>query len=278
MSAKLEWPWVPVKGSFKVWEVKVVGLRDVASHAGVSMPTASRVLSGSNYPVTDERRQRVLDAAAQLDYVPNRQAQALVSGNRGGVGVLVGDVGDPYFTEIVHGIYDVAVSENLLVTICSTQRNVARELEYFRMLQANRTEIVILAGSGLDDPEYKKGIAARTRSFLPSGGRVVRTRGASPGSPVSLGDPGTGVSHVLTDNVLGGELLGRHLADLGHQKIAGSSQSSGLRRCRAAGTPRTASAARVRGSSQSVVGVLRQSRATRSQARLPAYRRRFSLH
>lgn len=123
--------------------------------------------------------------------------------------MLVGDVGDPYFAEIVHGIYDVAVSANLLVTICSTERNVARELEYFRMLQANRTEIVILAGSGLGDPAYQKGIAARTKSFLASGGRAV-----------SLGDPGTGVSRVLTDNVLGGELLGRHLADLGHQEIA----------------------------------------------------------
>ena len=57
-----------------------VNLKDVANRAGVSVPTASRVLSGSNYPVLPELRQRVERAAEELDYVPNAQAQGLLRG------------------------------------------------------------------------------------------------------------------------------------------------------------------------------------------------------
>src|SRR5690625_2366097 len=97
-----------------------VNLKDVAKRAGVSVPTASRVLSGSDYPVLPELRRRVQDAATELDYVPNAQAQGLLRGNTGMIGVLAGDVGDPYFSEMVNGIHDRATAENLLVTICHT--------------------------------------------------------------------------------------------------------------------------------------------------------------
>jgi len=55
-------------------------LRDVARRAGVSVPTASRVLSGSDYPVGDELRKKVQRAAAEVDYVPNVHARALLGG------------------------------------------------------------------------------------------------------------------------------------------------------------------------------------------------------
>ena len=138
-----------------------VTLKDVAQRAGVSVPTASRVLSGSSYPVVSALRERVQEVARELDYVPNAQAQGLLRGNTGTIGVLVGDVGDPYFSEIVNGIHDRATAENLLVTICHTERDPERELGYFKMLQSHRAHSVILAGSGLDDDEYRAGIAAR---------------------------------------------------------------------------------------------------------------------
>lgn len=186
-----------------------VTLKDVAQRAGVSVPTASRVLSGSKYPVVDELRERVKDAAQELDYVPNAQAQGLLSGNTGAIGVLVGDVGDPYFSEIVNGIHDRATAENLLVTICHTERDPDRELGYFRMLQSHRAHTVILAGSGLDDEAYRSGIQARVRSFLNAGGRVV-----------AIGTPAVDVDHVLVDNREGGLRLGRYLTDLGHRDVA----------------------------------------------------------
>lgn len=171
------------------------------------MPTASRVLSGSDYPVTAELRRRVQQAADTLDYVPNAQAQGLLLGNST-VGILVGDVGDPYFSEIVNGVHDAASAKRLLVTICNTDRDVDRELEYFRLLQAHRTGAVIIAGSGLADERYTRGMTSRIRSFQESGGRVV-----------AIGSPTLNVSHVSVDNTAGARSLAEHMVGLGHANV-----------------------------------------------------------
>lgn len=185
-----------------------VNLRDVARRAGVSVPTASRVLSGSDYPVLPALRERVEMAAQELDYVPNAQAQGLLRGSAGTIGVLAGDVGDPYFSEIVNGIHAVATERQLLVTICHTERDPQRELEYFRLLQSHRASVVIVAGSGLHDEQYREGLAARARSFRANGGRVV-----------AIGTPVVDVDRVLVDNAAGGRALAEHLLQLGHRSV-----------------------------------------------------------
>lgn len=185
-----------------------VNLKDVANRAGVSVPTASRVLSGSDYPVLPELRRRVEIAAEELDYVPNAQAQGLLRGNTGMIGVLAGDVGDPYFSEMVNGIHEVATRRQLLVAICQTERDIDQELAYFKMLQAHRAAVVILAGSGLDDDGYRERVSARSRSFMASGGRVV-----------TIGTPILNVDNVRVDNTLGAVDLAQHLVDLGHRKV-----------------------------------------------------------
>lgn len=147
-------------------------------------------------------------AATELDYVPNAQAQGLLRGNAGTIGVLAGNVGDPYFSEMVNGIHALATEQHLLVTICHTRRDVDQELGYFRMLQAHRAQAVIIAGSAIDDSRYREGMASRTRSFVAGGGRVV-----------AIGTPELDVDQVLVDNLAGGIALGRHLVELGHRQV-----------------------------------------------------------
>src|SRR5690625_2758182 len=186
-----------------------VTLKDVAQRAGVSVPTASRVLSGSSYPVVEDLRARVRQAAEDLDYVPNAQAQGLLRGNTGTIGVLVGDVGDPYFSEIVNGIHDRATAEKLLVTICHTERDPDGALGYFRMLQSHRAHSVILAGSGLNDETYRAAIPPPVRSFRASDAPVLAN-----------GTPPVDVDRVLAHNPDGGTMLAPHLVELGHRDIA----------------------------------------------------------
>lgn len=186
----------------------MASLREVASRAGVSLSTASRVLSGSDYPVGSDLREAVLAAANALDYVPNAQAQTLIAGTTGAVGVLVGDVGDPYFSEIVRGIHQFATPLNLLVTICSTARDVERELAYFRMLQSHRFGLVIIGGSGLEDPAYQEALAARIAALEATGGRTV-----------AIGNPDAAGDRVLVDNHAGAQALADHLLALGHRNV-----------------------------------------------------------
>lgn len=185
-----------------------VNLRDVARRAGVSVPTASRVLSGSDYTVRAELRARVEQAARELHYVPNAHARALLRGNLATVGVLAGDVGDPYFSQIIDGIQDLASRHRMLVTICNTGRDVDRELEYFTLLHTHRTGVVIIAGSELRDDRYRAGLQERVRSFLTTGGRVV-----------AIGHPDLEVDRVLVDNARGARELGEHLTGNGHREI-----------------------------------------------------------
>jgi len=183
-------------------------LADVARHAGVSVSTASRVLNGSTRTVNSELQVRVLAAARDLRYVPNAHAQALVRERSAIVGVIVHDVSDPYFAEITRGIQRSASDARRLVMVCNSYREPERELEYVRLLHAQRVEAIILAGSGLDDQAYCEALSAELEAFSSAGGRVaVIGRHALPGSA------------VLPDNAGGARSAARYLVGLGHQQI-----------------------------------------------------------
>lgn len=183
-------------------------LAEVAARAGVSMATASRVLNGSTRSVRSVLRQRVIEAAQDLHYVPNAHAQALVRANTSLVGVIVHDVSDPYFSEIVRGIQEVASQSGRLVTICNSYRDPVRELEYVRLLHAQRVDALILAGSGLDERDYSREMARQIESFTASGHRVVFI-----GRHQLTGDA------VLPDNVGGARAIACLLAEYGHREI-----------------------------------------------------------
>ena len=75
----------------------MASLADISRRAGVSIATASRVLNGSSHPVSDATRSRVLAAADELGCRPSELARALVKRTSRIVGVIVGDIVDPYF-------------------------------------------------------------------------------------------------------------------------------------------------------------------------------------
>ena len=75
----------------------MASLADISRRAHVSIATASRVLNGSSHPVSEATRNRVLAAAEELGYRPSELARALVKRTSRIVGVIVGDIVDPYF-------------------------------------------------------------------------------------------------------------------------------------------------------------------------------------
>jgi LacI family transcriptional regulator len=183
-------------------------LADVARRAGVSVATASRVLSESSYGVTAELRARVEAAAADLQYVPNAHAQALARARTATVGVIVHDVSDPYFSELTRGIQRVASEAGRLVMICNTYRDRQRELAYARLLHAQRVEALILAGAGRDDREWSERLAKQISAFSTAGGRVVLV-----GRHHVAGDS------VVADNTGGGRAVAQALIAGGHRRI-----------------------------------------------------------
>jgi LacI family transcriptional regulator len=197
----------------------VANLMDVARRAGVSVATASRVLSGSDYPVSNETRRRVEASASELHYIPNAQAQGLLRGNPRAVGVVVANVGDPYFSEMIGGLQALATELQYLVTIVHTRRSIRHDLDALRALRANRVGIVILAGSGLIQPDYAASLTTALLAAADAGEAVVT---------IGRYAIGVEVAGVSVDNVEAGRLLGDHLRSLGHKNVAVLSGSMDL--------------------------------------------------
>lgn len=187
----------------------MVSLEDVARYANVSLSTASRVLSSSPHPVSDEKRERVLQAARELNYSPSVLAQAMVTGDTHIVGVIVGDAADPYFASIVRGVEDVARANRYLVIVCDSDRDPEVELSYFQTLNGYRVDGVIFAGGGLNDAKYLAGIEPLLENLRERGGGFV-----------SLGKQLFPNYSVLVDFKELSRDAVEYLIGLGHRKIA----------------------------------------------------------
>ncbi|MFO7293176.1 MAG: LacI family DNA-binding transcriptional regulator [Actinomycetes bacterium] len=191
-------------------------LADVARAAGVSKATASRVLGGSADRVSDELRERVLRAAADLDYVPNPHAQALARAVSPLVALIVHDVADPYFSEIARGVFHAAAESDRLVMICNTFRDPDRELAYLRTLRAQRVQAVLVAGTARSGFELGSEVAAELDLYRAEGGQVA------------VMVAGHGYPAAVPDDRGGGRQVGEHLLALGHRQTAVIAGPSGV--------------------------------------------------
>ncbi|TDD35076.1 LacI family transcriptional regulator [Actinomadura sp. KC06] len=183
-------------------------LQDVAREAGVSLATASRVLNGTSQ-VRADLRERVLAAAADLSYTPNAHAQALASSSSKSVGVVCHDVSDPYFAAIAHGVMRTAAEHGMLVMLASTFHDPAREVAYVAMLRAQRARAILLIGSGFEDRDWERSMAAELDPYQRTGGRVA----------VLSRHRGLKADAVLPQNREGAAALARALLDLGHRRF-----------------------------------------------------------
>ena len=156
-----------------------VTLADVATRAGVSAATVSRVLSG-NYPVAGATRTRVLRAVEELQYVVNGPASALAASTSDLVGVLVNDIADPFFGIIASAVQGemgesaaIGTGGRKLAVVCNTGGSPESELTYLTHLQRQRAAAVVLTGSAVDDEKHSAALATRLRRLASGGTRIV---------------------------------------------------------------------------------------------------------
>jgi LacI family transcriptional regulator len=185
-----------------------VRLVDVAEQAGVSLATASRALSGSA-GVSPEVAERVRGVAKDVGYVANVHARSLAGGPTSSIGLVVHEIGDPYFTEIASGALRIATERGLTVQICHAGRDLENELVQIRAHVANRVGAIIIAGSGFVDSSAQARVRAELHDYREAGGRVA-----------VIGRHHVGADAVLPDNVAGGRSVARHVLELGHRRIA----------------------------------------------------------
>lgn len=192
-------------------------LADVARQAGVSIATASRALNGSRHPVSDHVRERVMKAATEIGYAPSALARALVTRRSRIIGLIVGDIVDPYFAEITRGAEDVAHRAGYLTIVCNADRTPTTELAYLRLLRDYHAEGVIFAGGGLVTEPDGEVLAAAVDRVRDEGIRVV-TLAARPFTSIQVSVDNRAACYDITS----------YLCSLGHRRICYVEGPAGL--------------------------------------------------
>jgi LacI family transcriptional regulator len=184
-------------------------LQDVARRAEVSTSTAARVLRGTDQSVNAALRERVRSAAREIGYVPNVLARSLRGGGPRMVGLVVGDMLDPYYGAIADAVTRHAESAHgMIALVCNMQRDPLLELRYCHQMWEHRVAGLILAGGGFDQWSHLDRLAQVVEQMTRSG-IIVTTL-----SPRNLPVP-----TFCVDNVEVGELAAEHLVDAGHRRI-----------------------------------------------------------
>lgn len=196
-------------------------LRDVATAAGVHAATASRALNPATRGLVNvETARRVIKAADSLGYRPNPIARGLKTARSGTVGIVIPDLTNPLFPPIVRGIEDVLEPAGYSGLVASTDNDADREQALVASLLSRQVEGLVVATAVLDHP-----LLARLQQ---QGVQMVMVNRR----PASVD-----VSSVTADDAVGIDLAVRHLAELGHTRIAHlagpTNTSTGVARARA---------------------------------------------
>ncbi|MFM2589026.1 substrate-binding domain-containing protein [Vibrio sp. TBV020] len=130
-------------------------IKDVAREAGVSIATVSRVINKSP-KASKASVESVTKAMAELGYRPNAAAKALVSQSSNTVGVLVGDVSDPFFGTLVKAVDNVAHESGKHILIGNGYHSAEQERQAIELLINNRCEALVIHSKGLSDEELIK--------------------------------------------------------------------------------------------------------------------------
>ncbi|MFC4113288.1 LacI family DNA-binding transcriptional regulator [Nonomuraea zeae] len=183
-----------------------VTLHDVAAAAGVSISTASRVLSGSARKVAPEFEARVLAAAAALRYTADASARAMRRASDS-IALVADDLSTPSMGMIVAAMEREARTAGAFVTVTSTMGAPERQLETVRQLRALRPRALVLTSNRFLTNALEGGLLRELDLYEREGGRVV-----------IVGETDLNFDSIGVDNRAAGRSAGAFAAKIGHRR------------------------------------------------------------
>lgn len=177
-------------------------ISDIAKQANVSRTLVSRVLN--NKPgVSPENRKKILEIIEENHYVPNGLAKSLVLQKTGTIGVVMDDLCNEFFFQLIHGLQDGAEAHDYNILFCSGRRDMAAKLKYVDYLTSGCTDGIIAYGSCFDDEELFRYVAAKSACSVLIESNLSGCRS----------------DKILLDNFRGAYAATEHLIKQGHKNI-----------------------------------------------------------
>jgi LacI family transcriptional regulator len=184
----------------------VTTIKDIAKVAGVSVTTVSRALNGYS-DVNENTRQKIIEVAKQLNYIPNTIARSLVMNKSKTIGLLVSGLKresskDNFTFEVLAGVNQYVGETDYDMILFSTNSTKQREKTYTQLCRERRVDGAILQGIRIDDPYLQEVVESDIPCVL-----------------IDIPIKSETVGYVTTDNVLGAKKAVQHLLELGHKHI-----------------------------------------------------------
>jgi DNA-binding LacI/PurR family transcriptional regulator len=184
--------------------MKRVTIKDVALRSGTSKSTVSHVINQTRF-VEDHTKEKVFQAIRDLKYRPNSIARSLVSQRTGTAGLLISDVGNPYYHDVILGVEEVALANGYSIFLCNTGYDLNRGMKYIHSLVDRLVDGIMFMSSNMNIDMVKEVHANSIQSVvLDWGGTNISEMAAT----INI-DFNTGICEAV-----------RHLVELGHQRIA----------------------------------------------------------
>lgn len=180
----------------------MVTIREVARRAKVSVGTVSNVLAGLE-TVRPDLRRRVDDAMRELDYHPNQIARSLKTRSTKTLGMVIGDITNPFFPQMVRGAEDAALARGYLLFTLNTDDRADRERGALALLRARKVDGILLTLSNGEDTSH-------IQSLVDASIHVVA---------LDRFPEGLEVDSVCVDGYRGSKMCMHHLLSRGHQRI-----------------------------------------------------------
>lgn len=183
-----------------------ITISNIAKEAGVSLATVSRVLNDSGY-VKDETRKKVIKVINKYNYTPSAIARSLSKSVTNTIGVIVPDITNPFFGEIIKGISEIAEINNLNIILCDADEDVTKELKAIKTLREQRIRGLIISPTSVENDLNSDYLQALNKL----------------GTPVILVDGHLKYSNfngVFVDNIKGSYDAVEALIAAGHKDIA----------------------------------------------------------
>lgn len=181
-----------------------VTIKDIAKMAGVSATTVSNVINGRNAKAKEETKKRIMDLVEEYKYTPNAIARGLVNGHSKMIGIILPDITNPYFSQLVEGIEDTASKSGYSILVCNTHDNAEKERKYIDIMRQYCVEGMIFAASSIRENSHFEDLIKINYPMITIDRKIQGFED---------------ICNVSVDNYISGYLATKHLIELGHKNI-----------------------------------------------------------